>query len=149
MPSHKSLGYLLCQSKRIYRNLLMTKLKENGVDLGLEQFVILDKISLEEDLTQQDLANHLQKDKSNILRQINALIDRKYVERLRDGDDKRKKKLILTKDGQQILDLTRGIAQRVSAELLSGLDKDDLRVFMNVLEKIQEHEATEDPPILL
>ena len=42
-------------------------------------------------MIQQDLAHVLQKDKSIIVRQMNGLLDEKYVDRLTNTNDKRKK----------------------------------------------------------
>jgi DNA-binding MarR family transcriptional regulator len=139
MILEKPLGYLLCQTLRGYKNRLVLNFKEIGIGLSLEQFVILHQISIKDDLTQQDLANHLQKDKSIILRQINSLIDRNYVERSPDKVDKRKKKLVLTKDGREVLTSTEEIARNVSSELLSGVNNEDVDVFLTVLNKIQEN----------
>jgi DNA-binding MarR family transcriptional regulator len=139
MTLEKPLGYLLWQTKRVYRNRLIAKLKEVNIDFALEHFVILHQISLKDDLTQQDLANHLQKDKSIILRQINLLIDKNYVRRLTHEDDKRKKILVLTKEGLAILASTKEIAKSVSSELLSGVNNKDVDVFLTVLNKIREN----------
>lgn len=139
MTLEKPLGYLLCQTLRGYRNYLVLKFKESGIDLSLEQFVMLHQISLKDDLTQQDLANHLQKDKSIILRQINALIDRNYVERLPDKIDKRKKKLVLTGDAHEILASAKEVAKSVSSELLSGVNDKDVDIFLTVLNRIREN----------
>jgi DNA-binding MarR family transcriptional regulator len=94
-PLSRLLGLIL----RIYKNRLTALLKENNITLRPEQFMILHELSVGEDLTQQDLSNHLQKDKSIVLRQIATLMEAGYVIRLQDKVDKRKKKLSLTKKG--------------------------------------------------
>ena len=113
--------------------------KENDIDITFEQFAILNSLNLGKDFTQQDLANQMQKDKSIILRQINSLLDKNYIERTRDEKDKRKKTLILTAEGFNTLTKTRKLGQKVLDELLHGINKDELSVFRHVLEKIQEN----------
>ena len=143
MSSQKPLGYLLGQTMRVYRNKMTSKLKENELELGLEQFLILLQLNAREDLTQQDLANHLQKDKSIILRQINVLIEKRYVVRLPDKNDKRKKNLILTQKGSETLQQALHIGRKLSEELLTGISQEEIRVFEQVLQKIQENSGLE------
>lgn len=118
---------------------LVSRFKENNVELSLEHFVILHQINQKEALTQQDLANHFQRDKSIILRQISTLIDCHYVTRITDKEDKRKKNLILTKKGYDTLLFSKKIAQEVSSELLNGISPEELSVFENVINKIQQN----------
>ena len=128
---------------RVYRNKMTGKLKENELELGLDQFLILLQLNAREDVTQQDLANHLQKDKSIILRQINVLLEKRYVVRLPDKKDKRKKNLILTQKGSETLQQALQIGRTLSEELLSGISQEEIHIFEQVLQKIQEKSGLE------
>ena len=128
---------------RVYRNKMTGKLKENELELGLDQFLILLQLNAREDVTQQDLANHLQKDKSIILRQINVLLEKRYVVRLPDKKDKRKKNLILTQKGSETLQQALQIGRTLSEELLSGISQEEIHIFEQVLQKIQENSGLE------
>lgn len=123
----------------------MSRFKENDVDLSLEHFIILNQIDLHDDLTQQDLANHFQRDKSIILRLINSLIELRYVVRLQDREDKRKKNLMLTKKGYDMLVFIKKIAHDVSTELLTGVSPEEILTFENVINKIQLNTGFYDP----
>ncbi|MCW0481702.1 MarR family winged helix-turn-helix transcriptional regulator [Gaoshiqia sediminis] len=139
MTLQKPLGYILGQTMRVYRNRINSVLKESQIELGIDQFLILLTLNARDDLTQQDLAHHLQKDKSIILRQINALLEKRYVVRLPDKDDKRKKNLILTQKGSDTLQQAIDLGKQLSEELLAGISTDDLAVFENVMLKIQQN----------
>jgi len=114
------------------------------IDLSLDEFIILLRIHLYSDDTQQKLADHLQKDKSIVLRQINGLLDKKYMVRSIDQEDKRKKNLILTLEGMQILERSRQISKLVSEELLEGINQEDRLVFERIIEKIRANAGIED-----
>jgi DNA-binding MarR family transcriptional regulator len=144
MLLEKPLGYLLCQSRRVYKNRVTSRFKENLIDLSLDEFIILLRIHLHSDGTQQKLADHLQKDKSIVLRQINALIEKEYVIRSVDKNDKRKKNLILTANGLEVLELSRKISKQVSDELLAGISREDRIVFERVVETIRANAGIED-----
>ncbi len=136
MAFDKSLGYILGQTKRVYRHKLTTKFRENNVDLSLGLYIIMFQIDINEAVTQQYLADHFQKDKSIVMRQINALIEKDYVVRSWNKQDKRKKNLVLTPAGQEVLELTRALARSVTEELLAGVSDEEQRIFEQVIRKI-------------
>ncbi len=142
MESGKSLGYLLGQSHRVYKNLLIETCRNHGIELTYEQFVILQKLNSNCDIIQQDLAEHLQKDKSIIVRQINGLLEKELVTRHTNLDDKRKKNLDLTSKGQLLLDDLKEITLEITGRLLSGVSESDIVILRNILAKIQENGAT-------
>ena len=137
----KPLGYILGQTKRVYSNKLVAKFKENNVELSLDLFIILFHIDLNEEITQQQLADHLQKDKSIIMRQIKILTDKEYVARSWNKQDKREKNLVLTKSGHEILALIKSLAVNVSEELLSGVNEEDKNAFERVIDVIVKNGA--------
>ena len=143
MESSKPLGYLLGQSKRVFKSQLVSGFREKEIGLTFEQFVILNLLSSNCDLIQRDLANQLQKDKSIIVRQINCLLENQFVVRITNKDDKRIKNLILTKKGFEILNQMKEIASEVSAKLLSGVSSNEMEIFQNVLMKILENGGAE------
>ncbi|GET33489.1 hypothetical protein PbJCM13498_23520 [Prolixibacter bellariivorans] len=144
MSTEQPLCHLLGQTVRIYKNKLFTKFKENDIEITFEQFAILNLLYSGKDFTQQDLANQMQKNKSIILRQINSLLDKNYVERTRDDQDKRKKTLILTKKGISTLSQTRQLGNKVLDELFLGISENELSVFRHVLEKLMENSESHD-----
>ncbi len=138
------LGYVLFKTKRVYSHKLMARFKENEVDLSLDLYILLFQINANEYVTQQELADHLQKDKSFIMRQINVLIERGFVVRSWDVHDKRKKNLVLTNSGRKMLEETVAFARSVSDELFSGVSSDDKLVFDNVIQRILENGGLEN-----
>lgn len=144
MSTEQPLCHLLGQTVRIYKNKLFTKFKENDIEITFEQFAILNLLYSSKDFTQQDLANQMQKNKSIILRQINSLLDKNYVERTRDDKDKRKKTLILTEKGISTLNQTRQLGNKVLDELFLGISENELLIFRNVLEKLMENSESHD-----
>jgi len=144
MNTEKPLTYLLGQTFNLMRLKLKESFRENNMDLSMEQYVMLNLISHKDNLTQQDLSNHFQKDKSLILRHVNTLIEESYVDRETDKDDKRKKILILTSKGQEVLELLRKVAQKVSEDLLEGVTESEKEVFQKVIQKIQNNTGQVD-----
>lgn len=147
MGSNKPLGYLLDRTQRVYKNLMVTEFRKHKIELSFEQFVMMQMLNSDCTLIQQDVANQLQKDKSIIVRQINGLLERQYVVRLTNKDDKRKKNLSITKSGMDILNQMKEIAFRVSKKLLSGVTENEMDTFQHVLMKVQENGGAEGEPL--
>ena len=143
MESNKQLGYLLNKSLRIFRSQLVAELRKEGIDLSFEQYVMIRMLESNCDMIQQDLADILQKDKSIIVRQINALLDDQIIDRVTNAEDKRKKNLTLTNKGQELSNQLTSISTDLSEKLLSGISESDYTTFKKVILKIQENGTIE------
>lgn len=139
MEELKPLGYLLGRSLRVFKCQVAEEVKRMDFELSLEQYVILYMINSSCDLIQQDLANHLQKDKSLIVRQIDGLIEKQYLVRLTNKEDKRKKNLILTSTGLEKMNQMTELVMMVSRKLLSGVSDSEYATFRSVLNKIRRN----------
>lgn len=139
MESEKIIGYLLAKTLRIFKVRMVTSFREEGIELTFEQFVIMQILSAESDIIQQDLADHLQKDKSIIVRQVNCLLNKKLVERHAGVNDKRKRYLVLSAQGKLLLEQLRQIRTSVTDDLLSGVSEAEYDTFRKVLAKIQKN----------
>lgn len=131
------LTFLLGQTVSLIKQKLVSRFRENNLDLTMEQYVILHFINNKENLTQQDIANHFLRDKSIILRQVNSLIEQQYVARATDKTDKRKKNLMLTEKGKEMMRVTLGFSKELSSELLEGVTEEELSHLKTVISKIQ------------
>lgn len=144
MGLSKPLGYMLGRTHRVYKNLIETEFKKQEIELSFEQFVMMQMLNSDCTLIQQDVANQLQKDKSIIVRQINVLLELHYIVRQTNNDDKRKKNLMLTSRGMDILNRMKEIASEVTERLLSGATQNELDIFQQVMMKIQENGSIDE-----
>jgi len=144
MGLSKPLGYMLGRTHRVYKNLIITEFKKHEIELSFEQFVMMQMLNSDCTLIQQDVANQLQKDKSIIVRQINVLLELEYIVRQTNNDDKRKKNLMLTSRGMDILNRMKEIASEVTERLLSGATQNELDIFQQVMMKIQENGSIDE-----
>lgn len=138
------LGYILGRPLRVFLNQLAIEFRNKEIELTFEQFVMLRMIDLNSQLIQQDIAHHLKKDKSLVVRQMNGLIDKEYVVRLPNEDDKRKKNLMLTPKGTEMMNRITELSFEVSNKLLLGIEVEDYNAFRRVLNKIQENGGSAD-----
>ncbi len=139
MESDKPLGYFLAKGHRIFKIQMVSRLKEQGIELTFDQFVILQILNSNSNIIQQDLANYMQKDKSIIVRQVEGLLEKQLVTKVTNKEDNRKKNLILTRQGTTALNQMQQVGSEVTKKLLSGISETDLEIFRNVLNRIQEN----------
>jgi MarR family transcriptional regulator, transcriptional regulator for hemolysin len=144
MEEIKSMGYNLGLSLRVFLNQVVVELRSREIELTFEQFVMLRMIDSNSEIIQQDIANHLQKDKSLVVRQMNGLIENNYVIRQTNREDKRKKNLILTPKGTEMMNQISELTFEVSNKLLSGVDNSDYEAFHRVLNKIQANGGSDE-----
>lgn len=109
-------------------------IRDSGNELSMEYFFLLNILFDKDNVIQNDLANLMHKDKSAILRQIDVLEKKKLVVRITDSDDRRKKLIVLTKDGMKTVEKLRKIEADIFNNLLKEVPQKDLQIFESVLD---------------
>ena len=113
-------------------------LTDNGVDLTVDQWVVLDHIKPKPGISQNDLAVDTAKDAPTVTRILDLLVEKKLVRRQMADDDRRKFNIYLTDEGQELhtkaLEVI-GEIRRQSWEGLTDEDYDQLVRIMNTIHK--------------
>ena len=131
---------LFCFIGRTMRSIMLIleeKFEQNGFDLNLPQFILLNILSNNDNLILEDLSKFLNKDKSAILRNVNHLENQHFIAKMTDKDDRRRKVLILTKKGMELLDSARSVEKELQDKLTNNLGDDNIDNFKNVLEQMK------------
>ena len=118
---------------------LQSTLSESKIDFTMEQFAVLSILNEQENLTQQDIASMLSKDKSGILRHIDNLEKRKYVLRVADENDRRKKLLVITKKGYEAIVRFEEIKKSLFEKVFRDLSQQQIDSFSETLSIIQKN----------
>ena len=132
---------LFCFIGRTMRSIMLIleeKFEEEGLGLNLPQFILLNILSNNDNLILEDLSKFLNKDKSAILRNVNYLENKFLIAKMTDKNDRRRKVLVLTKKGVEMLENARLIEQQLQQKLTNGLACDKVNNFKNVLEQMKE-----------
>jgi DNA-binding MarR family transcriptional regulator len=93
-------------------------MNEAGITLQLEQLPLI-MILQRKNLSQRELSDMTMRDKSSILRSINALEKKNLVEVQKDEDDKRKNIVSLTEEGIKLAKNIRTLMKKSEDEVLS------------------------------
>ncbi|MCT6869041.1 MarR family transcriptional regulator [Apibacter sp.] len=140
-----SIGYQLSYTENLHRNLLNKKFTSNQLDVTPEQFIILDLLTEYPDgISMQTISIKIHRDNSAITRSIDILEKRNLVIRINAKTDRRKKIILITKEGNTLLSKAKNIAKAHAKEVANGLTETQLNEFFMILKHIQNniHDST-------
>lgn len=109
-------------------------LEAHGVTMW--EYVILDRLSREDGLTQKELARRSRRDPTRLIGHLDALGDRGLIAREVDESDRRRRTVRLTPSGRELVRSARGDIRVMEADLLGGLTvsaQSDLRASLGMV----------------
>lgn len=134
---------MLIKQVGVMVNILNCKLKKHiasvfkseGINLTAEQFLVMDTLWNQGELTQQSIAYLIQKDKNSVTQFIDNLEKKGLVNRVVDSSDRRVNNIRLSKAGMAMKDNTKNVAIDVLNDIVEGISEEDLKTFVKVLNK--------------
>ena len=115
------------------------KLQENGINITPEQFLVLDILWEKQSLSQQNIADIIQKDKNSVTKIIDSLEKKQLVRRVVDTKDRRINKIELTDEALSLEKVTTEVAINFMNDTIKGIDNKDLDNFVNVMRQIKNN----------
>jgi len=115
---------------RFYYGALLEKLSMIDIDKHYSLLMILSRA--ESPLTQQCIGMQLHTDKASMVRIIDNLVEKGYVERQQSQADRRCHHIILTNKGRDVLPYIEHAVKQLNFEVMNGLSED---------EQVQFHKA--------
>jgi len=135
-----SLGSLIGSTRRLILRELNAAFIEHQIPLSIEQYIFIYTLNkMSNEVTQQDMANMMCKDKSSILRTIDVLEKDGLVKRDTDSADRRKNTLHLTSNCRSLLLELGEIETKVIERLTAGISSQDYQAMVRALDQIQEN----------
>lgn len=113
--------------------------KKEGINLTAEQFLVMDTLWNQGEMTQQNIAYIIQKDKNSVTQFIDNLEKKGLVQRVVDTADRRVNNIKLSKAGLAMKDNTKKVAIAAVNDILEGISEDELKDFVKVLNKACEN----------
>lgn len=112
---------------------------ENGIKLSKEQWLVLKKLHDQNGQTQNDLAFITNRSKTSLTRLINTMEKKGYVVRMTSKKDKRINHIFLTDEGKVIFKKSLPVLQNLISELQEGINPEELKLTIKVLDQIQNN----------
>ncbi|CAH7018926.1 MarR family transcriptional regulator [Vibrio chagasii] len=86
-----------------------------------------------------DIANFLNRDKAQVTRLVNALINQELVKKSPNPEDKRSQLLVLTDKGEEIMGKVSNIDREMLQRMTKGMAEDELEQFRKVANKMAKN----------
>jgi DNA-binding MarR family transcriptional regulator len=116
---------------------LATKLKKYGIGSG--QYPLLMLLFSNEKLSQEELSRFLNIDKGATAKTVARLMERGYITRRTDSQDKRRYQICLTEKANRIQNDLGSVVEEWHQILLQGLSSGEITLVRNLLEKMKEN----------
>ncbi|MEQ8239241.1 MAG: MarR family transcriptional regulator [Cyclobacteriaceae bacterium] len=132
----KKVGFLLERSFRVTKLSFIQVFKELDVDITPDQWVIIDALYHEGQLTQKELTEKSFKDAPTVSRIIEKMAAKNYVKKVAGKVDRRQTFIQITASGSQLVEKCQPKIEQLRAkswESLSEQDYEDFRRIMNRL----------------
>lgn len=128
--------YTVEKAIKSYRRYAQKQLKDNGLKITIDQWLVMKNILDNPSISQQEIAEKVFKDNASVTRIIDLLFKAKYLKRSVNKTDRRKTTLVVTPEGIELIDKVYKVVQEYRTTALKGINKHDIETTNHVLDAI-------------
>ncbi|MDA7946952.1 MAG: MarR family transcriptional regulator [Hyphomicrobiaceae bacterium] len=139
----RSLGFLMADVSRLLRKRFDQRARALG--LTRAQWRVLAQLRRREGINQRDLAEILEIESITLVRHIDRLEAKGWVERRRDPADRRAWRLHLNAQVQPVLDKMREFSELTRMEALAGISEEESEELIDRLLQIKSNMLKREP----
>lgn len=114
-------------------------LRQYDIPLTPEQFMLIDLLWNQGEMSQQQLADQLQKDKNSVTKLVDAIERKGFVVRRQNLNDRRSNTLVLTEKAEILKPGAKEKGISILDQMLEGIDEQELRSFLATLHKLNQN----------
>ena len=118
---------------------IASMLRQQGVPLTPEQFMLIDLLWNEGEMTQQRLANQLKKDKNSVTMLVDAIESKGLVVRRQNTLDRRSNTVVLTEKALELKEMAKQKGISILDGMLEGISEEELHSFLNTLRLLNQN----------
>lgn len=134
--SDKKIGFLLERTTRIAKLSFAKAFKKLDVDITPEQWIVLDKLDANKQMSQKEIGNESFKNAPTISRIIDNLVKKGFVSRISEENDRRKTAISLTADGKKLVKKCRKEVDALRDLSWNNLTDKDYKEFNRIIDQI-------------
>lgn len=138
LPS-ETIFHTIESSIKEYRKFAQKNISEKITDMTIDQGLVLLFLNEYPNLTQKEIAELVFKDNASMTRMINTMVQKKYLKRSMNNEDRRRYKIEITVKGRQVLETLPPIIQKNRKTSLIGITKNELKQLEIILNKIRSN----------
>ena len=115
------------------------ELTRNGINLTPEQYLVMDILWDAEVMSQQAIADIIQKDKNSVTKFIDSLEKKGLVYRQVNKTDRRVNNIVVSEEGMKLKAKTTEVAIGMMRNVLKNIKEEDLMALDKVMNQIKEN----------
>jgi DNA-binding MarR family transcriptional regulator len=131
--------YSLESASKAYRRFAQARLYAAGIDITIDQWLVLKTIHESADVTLQQVGTAVFKDFASVTRIVQVLERKGLLRRKPHPNDGRRSELTLTRSGVSVIRRVEPVAQAYRSEALNGIDAEEVARLRAVLKRITEN----------
>jgi len=135
----ETLFYTLEKSIKTYRQYAQARISDAGIDITIDQWLVLKTLQENPDITLQQIAVIVFKDFASITRIMQLLVAKGFVRRTKHAQDGRRSTLTLTRAGEQTIRELEPIIRRNRRSALRGITSAGVTRAQALLERIADN----------
>ena len=121
------------------KQFIAAKLREVGVPLTPEQFMLIDLLWNQGAMSQQQLADQMQKDKNSVTKLVDAIERKGFIVRQQNMHDRRSNTIVLTEKANLLKPGAKQKGISILDQMLEGISEEELRGFLATLHKLNSN----------
>ncbi len=133
------LFYSLESAIKAYRRFAQARLHAAGIDITIDQWLVLKTIHESADVTLQQIGAAVFKDFASVTRIVQLLERKGLLRRTPHPNDGRRSEFALTSSGESLIRTVEPIAQANRRQALEGIDAEQVAQLRAVLNRIMEN----------
>lgn len=135
MNFEANLGRYISGLNHLLTKQLNEQLEQAQANITADQFRLLTHLWRKEGITQQEMANCLNRDRAGVTRMVDILENQGLIKRIADKNDRRVNLLFLTQTGKDLEKVARECAQKTLNILCSGFTETEKTLFETLILK--------------
>jgi MarR family transcriptional regulator, transcriptional regulator for hemolysin len=128
--------YYLDKGIKSYRQFAQNRLNESGLNITVDQWLIMNVINEDPEVSQQEIAEKVFKDNASVTRIIELLVKKGYIKRTILNADRRRTKLEVTKKGTELIKEASKVVNAYRRVALKGISEPELKRLRIILDKM-------------
>lgn len=131
--------YTIDKAIKSYRQFAQKKLNDAGLEITIDQWLVMQALTEKPDISQQEIAERVFKDAASVTRIIDLLIRKNYLRRELHGSDRRRFQLDITIEGKTLMKNIAKVVAQNRAMALHNVPQEDLGQVRKTLNTIIEN----------
>ena len=134
-----TLGMLIGQVHRLSTKRFVQNSHTHGLEISLDQWLVLGPVWKNDGISQKDISEYCEKDKTSVTKIIDTLEKKNLVVRVTDQLDHRVKRVVLSQKGRELFVSALPVMAQTRDELRSGISDKEIEALKSILNKIHKN----------